>query len=1079
MRASMRVGRRCRWPTLLILLVLSHAAPALDVTGALSGSVADSQHAVVVGAAVRARSVTTNMVRETRTDGRGEFTLALLPPGTYEVSVTSPGFREAILPFVRVDLDSITRMDFVLPLGIVEQRIVVSGAPPLINAQNGTVGEVMDGARIAALPLNERNFLVLGLLTAGAEPGTDGSQNTILGSALSINGVREQSNYFLLDGVDNNDPFLNQFSVLPSVEAIDEFKVQSSNSSAQFGRSAGGQINVALKTGGNQFHGGVFAFLRNRRLDARNYFDLPSCAATTAAGACGEIPRFDRNQFGGSIGGPMRQDKTFFFAADEGLVLSQAITRQASVPSEELRAGLLAGLAPPLINPSGLAVLDRIPAANSGNPLTSTRYIAAPVLTETEQMPVIRMDHQIAYADHLSGHYALYRQNRFNPFDPGVPAFSNLPGYGSPERTLGQNLGISWVHVLGPSATNEAKFGFNRNSFGGLLEGNGQGNPTLPGFPVTLTRPVDLGYPDIQITGYDGIGGSTSLPMQRHNNTFQVADDMAWHPALDRGIHQLSFGADILRIANNSYIDEFSRGFYSFLGVSGNSIEDLLLGVPSVAISVSGNTFTNLRSSDIALYAQDDIQFHPRLTVNAGLRYETSEPPFDAGNRLSIPDFSANSVACTPRPDCMFLVAGSNGIPRGLYRSNRSDFAPRIGFAWRPSGSDRFVLRSAYGIFYDMAILNVTFGSRLNPPFYPVQVFVNSGANVIQNIFNSPLTYPLAFTMPRSFPDATVQQWNLGYQMEVAQGLAFELGYVGSKGTHLLLRRDANQPVPGGAAPHPQFTTVQQIEAAADSEYHSLQARLVRRYGNGLEFQAAYTWSKSIDDASQLFSTAVDPGFPQNSNDLSAERALSDFDARQRLVASYVYQTPNLHHGYGLMSGWVAAGTVTAQTGRPFTVNRSVLQSRTGIQAYIDRPDQVSDPTKPGAVPANADPACHLTISQGGRAADVTHTAAEWFNPCAFSDPNLLGDYRFGTAPRNSVVGPGFVDFDVSVLRNVRLGDHIKLQLRAELFNLFNHPNFDGPDRVFDSPTFGSFVSANAYGNRPPRQLQIGIRFSF
>jgi hypothetical protein len=1043
---------------------------------------------MIVDARVRARNMATDTIRETRTDQHGEFSIPLLPLGSYEVSVDSPGFREVFRPAVKVEIDSVIRLDFLLPVGTVRERIEVSDEHPPIQSQNGTVGEVIGSSRIPALPLNERNFLNFGLLVAGAEPGTDGSQNTILGSAISINGVREQSNYFLLDGVDNNDPFLNQFSVLPSVEAIEEFKVQSSNSSAEFGHSAGGQINVAIKSGGDSFHGGLFEYLRNRHLDSKNYFDLPACDATSPPNSCGEIPRFDRNQFGGSAGGPIQKNKTFFFVGYESLLLHQAITRQASVPSQALRAGLLAEIPPPLINPAGLAVLNLIPIANVGNPISSTRYIAAPVLNETEQMPTVRLDHLINSTNHLSGHYALFRQNRFNPYDPGVPSFSNLPGYGSPEFTLGQNLGVTWIHVFGASTTNEARFGFNRNSFGGFLENNGQGNNTVPGFSQVLPNPVDLGYPNIQISGYDGIGGSTSLPMERHNNTFAFADNVVWHPHVNQGRHELKFGLDLLHIANNSYIDEFSRGFWSFLGVTGNSIEDLLLGIPAVALSVSGNTFTNLRTSDTAFYAQDDVRLNPRFTLNAGLRYEYSSPPFDTGKRLSIPDLSNNSLACSPKPNCMFLLAGTNGIPRGIYLPDRNNFAPRVGFAWSPLASGRFVVRSAYGIFYDIPILNVTFGSRLNPPFYPIQVFINSGSNDIQNIFDSPITYPLAFTLPKNFRDSYVQQWNLGSQTEIAKGLVLDLAYVGGKGTRLLLRRDANQPEPGGVPPYPQFTTVQQIDSEADSTYNSLQVQAIARHWNGLEFLLAYTWSKSIDNASQLFSTAVDPGFPQNSNDLRPERALSDFDARNRFVASYVYQVPSFEAGSKLsgrkilsplLSNWTVGGISTVQTGRPFMINRAVLQSRTGIQAYIDRPDQISDPTRPGAVMSNPDPTCHFTISQGGHAADVTRTPASWFNPCAFSNPNLLGEYRFGTAPRNSVIGAGYVDFDLSVIRTIKINERASLQLRADVFNIFNHPNFDVPDRIFDSPTFGSLISANAYGNRPPRQTQLGVRYSF
>jgi outer membrane receptor protein involved in Fe transport len=1032
---------------------------------------------------VHIRDLATNTIRETQTDEHGEFSAPLLPPGTYEVSVTSRGFRQVVRAAVKVDIDSVVRLDFMLPVGSVQERVEVTSEAPLIESDNGTVTEVIGHTKISTLPLNERNFLAFTLLVPGAQPGTDGSQNTVLGSAISVNGVREQANNFLIDGVDNNDSFINQFSVLPSVEAIEEFKVQSSNSSAEFGRSAGGQISVALKSGGNKYHGVLFEYLRNRRLDAKNYFDLPGCASGSLPGACADIPRFDRNQFGGSLGGPIRKEKTFFFVAYESLRLNQAITRQSSVPSQALRAGLLAALPPFLINPAGLSVLNLIPAANVGDPFTSTRYIAAPTLHSTEHMLTLRLDHHISNNDFLSGHYALYNDDRFNPFDPGIPAFSNLPGYGSPELTRGHNIGIASTHVFGPSTTNEARFGFNRSSFGGFLQNGGQDKNTELGFPSVLSNPVDLGYPNLQIAGYDGIGESTSLPMERHNNTFMFGDNLAVHPGFNSGRHQFKFGGEIRRIQNNSFIDEFSRGFWSFLGVTGNSIEDLLLGIPSVALKVSGNTATNLRTTSYALYAQDDVRANSQLTFNLGIRYEYNAPPVDTKNRLSIPDLSANSLACTPKPDCQFLVAGTNGVPRGIYNPDRNNFASRVGFAWKPFDSDRFVIRSAYGVFYDVSILNTTFSSRLNPPFYPIQIFVNSGLNNIQDIFSSPYTLPLSFTIARNFRDPYVQQWNFGTQSDIGAGVVLDLSYVGSKGTRLLLRRDANQPVPGQLAPYPQFTTVQEIESSASSTYHSLQARAVRRFRNGLEFLASYTWSKSIDDASQLFSTAVEPGFPQNSNDLSSERALSDFDARHRFVASYVYAIPTTDKRMKLLStltsNWVIGGIATVQTGRPFTINRSVLQSRTGIQAYIDRPDQISDPTLAGAVMSNPDPTCHSTVSQGGRAADVTGTPSSWFNSCAFADPNLLGQYRFGTARRNSVIGPRFVNFDMSLTRNIRITEHSALQLRAEVFNIFNHPNFDVPDRIYDSPTFGSLNSANAYGNRPPRQTQLGIRYSF
>lgn len=458
------------------------------------------------------------------------------------------------------------------------------------------------------------------------------------------------------------------------------------------------------------------------------------------------------------------------------------------------------------------------------------------------------------------------------------------------------------------------------------------------------------------------------------------------------------------------------------------------------------------------------------------------------GNRFSVPDLSRASATCSPKPSCQFLRVGTNGIPRSGYDQNRCDFEPRIGTSWRPFNTDRFVVRSAYGIFYDVDIFAASEFLHSNAPFFDLSFFFNSGVNNIQSILKSPVHAPIASTLPRHYPDSSVQQWNLNLQYQLAQNTVLETGYYGSSGTHLIGFRNINQSQPGSAAPFPQYAIVLSEDKDRSSNYHSLQVRLEQRLSHGLSLLGAYTWAKSIDNGSEWIGSAVETLLPQNSYDLAAERGLSSFQTAQRGVVSFAYQLP-LGAGKKFLSqpslagkilgNWQVDGIVQAQTGQPFTVNRAGFQSHTSLNPGSDRPDQIADPFVAGPMAGNPDPACHATISQGGRAADAVRTPASWFNACAFSDPNLLGQARFGTAGRNSLIGPGLVQLDLSALRVFKITERQNLQAGAQVFNVLNHPNFDVPVRVFDSANFAALNSANAYGSRPPRQIQVFLRYSF
>ena len=1125
-------------------LLVSFACPlfASGPTGTITGTISDPSGAVIPKARVVVRDEGTNATREAQSNGAGDYTVALLPAGRYSVTVESKGFRRSVIHGVILDVDQTVRVDFALVVGAASESVVVNETPPIIQTDASTLGQVVNNRLVQDLPLNERNFLSFALLVPGSELPTQGSQNSTLGGSLNVNGARDQANNFLLEGVDNTDPYINQYVALPSIDAIQEFKVQSGAYSAEFGRASGAEINVVLRSGTNAFHGGLFEFVRNRHMDAKNYFDLPGCTASSAPGTCGPIPRLDRNQFGGTLGGPIRKDKLFFFISDEQLRLRQATTREATVPSVGQWANACAlgeeigGNPAPnpatcdiatsmYLNPAGQAVYGLYPAANVGTDLTdSNTYLSAPVIRESLNLISAKVDVQASPADRLSIHYALTDENRFDPFDP-LNTFTSLPGYGSYTMNFGQNAGVDWTHVIRPSMVNEFRLGYNRMASTVLQQNYGDNIESQLGFPDVLTNPVDLGAPNINLSGnlngsqisFDGIGEPVNYPQNRRDNTYQISDNLAW----SLGINQFKFGADLRRIQIGNYLDFLARGDWFFqgetvagiLGAFGNPapcmgtppndpatciLAQLLMGVPDYAIAVSGSSLNDLRSHGVSAYVQDDIHVIPRLLVNAGLRYEYNSPPVEASNHLSVPDLVSCPEPCSLSPQ--FNLAGTNGIPDATYFPTRRDIAPRVGIAWRPMKSERFVVRSAYGIFYDEAISNINILPHGNPPFYNMAAYLQSpgcpgGLCTVQDLLNQTGRQSGVVQgnmIDPHFRDGYMQQWNLDLQYEVAPDWMIDLAYVGSRGTHLSNVIDRNQTNPLTGPPYGQFSSVLYAESSSASSYNSMQFRSERRVSHGLAFIAAYTWSRSIDDVSSVFAGSVGSGLPQNSQNLSADRGPSDFNATHRVSVSSVYDLPLRRQGArgsarnkALLDDWQAGGIFSAQSGSPFTV---VLAGAPTASAAAfgnpERPNLVGDPAKAGTVAAN--PTC-IAPSQ-------VRTPQNWFNQCAFASPatELFGP-AFGTEGRNALTGPTFVDLDFALSKSFALrSENQRLQFRGESFNVLNHPNFDDPYHDFELATcgasnnslcptanYGAVLSSNAYGNKPPRQIQLSLKYVF
>ncbi len=1011
-----------------LLFIFTTFVSAQSFRGSIRGVVTDPTGSVIPNARVTAKNIATGLRREATTGADGAYVLAELPTGEYtliaEATQLSPAAQNVK---VEVGLDTTANFDLT-KVQKVSAEIVVTEEVPLIETTRDVLGQVVEHQLVNELPLNGRDFGKLVALTPGTTVDPSGVAGTEGGfGQFNINGNRDRSNNYTLDGTDNNDPFFNNSalnqtgiggapaSLLP-VEAIQEFNLES-QFGAEFGRNSGSVVNIVTRSGTNKIHGSGFDFLRNSGLDARNYFDTESHKSV-----------FQNNNFGGSFGGPIIHDKTFFFGAYEGerenvgsdfllLVPTVSEIAQARSIAQTLNGGV--------INPGLDAVL-------SFYPQSTTNQIASVVNDKNSgDYLIAKIDHSLSDKELITGRYAFARNYQVFPLGSpgGYGTGSRLAAFSQTSPTRVQVLSTSLLSTLSASKINEVRFGYSRytTSFSSL---NADWNPEANGLDLGTGK---LGLPEFDFTGIENLGAiGYSVPRGRTSQSFQILDNFTWL----KGKHTWKFGGEFRRATISNFNDNLERGIFQFtagVGLSTDPIVDSLAdfytgGSQDVNYCCSyssvdtGNTQRTTRNNGFSLFAQDDYRLAHNLTLNFGLRWEYFAPLSEAHNLLS----NYNPV------DNTLDMVGTDGM-NGLYQRDLHDFSPRVGFAWNVLSNT--VIRGGYGIYYDyvpqdLLIANFTnsAGVATNPvgpvPVLPMNPFNGAafnGTDTVDPILTVNTTGPYdIFSVPRNFHTPYTQNFNFNIEEKLAQHASFEIGYVGSKGTKLVRLTDLNEPDANDNRLNPNFGAIDELAPISSSTYSALQATLKMQGNHRFSGFATYNYSKSLDDASDGIDFAPGAAFPQDPSNLKAEHGPSTFDTRHRFTAALNYQVRPFHSLGKFGTGWQLNGIASFQSGRPIPIVDSYDNS--GRYYYNQRPNVV-----PGVNPilSNWSP------------------ATGYLNPLAFSQP---ADGTFGNLGRNSVFGPGYKNIDFSLTKNTQLSERVGLQLRGEFFNIFNHPNFAQPN---------------------------------
>jgi hypothetical protein len=1046
-----------------LLFAFGAAAAAQPQSASLRGTILDPSGAPAPNIELRVINEDTSEVRKVKSDNAGRYAASELPPGSYRIEVEGAQYR-TFAARVALAIHQDLRFDLPLALGTVSDEIDVRASFLHVERDSPALYTHIDNRLVTGLPLDGRNFLELALLAPGTAPAPQGSAASVRGDfAFTVNGTREDFTSYLLDGVYNVDPKLGTVSVRPPVDAVREFEVRTSTYDASFGRNAGGQVNVITRSGSNTLDGTAYEFFRSGTFDSRNYF----------APEDEDAPDYSRHQFGASLGGPIRKNKTFFFVDYERTRLREGVTRIANVPTDAERGGdfshsLFArpnipgtpfpfpgGVIPSfLIDPRGAAIAKLFPSPNRSTPFAN--FVSSPTLEDDIHQVDARIDQATGGGGRISARYSLSDRSLLEPF--AGTGFSALPGFGNDVARRGHNAVASFTHALSSALVNDLRFGYNRVHIGVFPADTSVTNASV-GLPALTSNPRDAGLSLISISGFSPLGPEYNNPQESTSNTFQVSDTATW----SRGRHLVKFGGEWYGVRQSAYRDVQARGFLNFIDqyLTGNALADLLLGYPVITGGARLDNAQNLRAQNWSLFAHDDWQATSRLSLSAGLRYDYASPPVDEDDRANLYDTATGQL----------VPVGTGTMPRGGYEPDRNNIAPRLGFAWTANDEASVVLRGGYGIYYNQGALATAEGLFFNPPYFNLNVyFPFQGIPPVTLADPFPASFPIpvpqsATAFQRDLQTPWMEHWNVSVQKQIGRMRTVEAAYVGSRGHSLISARDANQPPaspsPFNFRPNPQFADVTLIESRGRSNYNALQLRLQQRSEAGVSVLGTYTYGKSTDDASGFFTSAGDANFPQNSLDPEAEHGRSAFDVRHRLSASFSFPLPLGRDRRWLSKGLAGTilsemeihGVYTLNSGRPFTVAilPSIDVSNTGRSnlgfGYNDRPN-VS-----GSVSADSP------------------SPERWFNTAAFSYP-AFGS--FGNAGRNIVEGPGYRNLNVALVKNLAFGDEAHLQLRVEAFNLWNRKNFDLPDPFLGSPTFGQVLSAQS-----PRRFQFGVKVLF
>jgi hypothetical protein len=1124
MGKSMRSAKRLT--LFLMALLTSLNVAGQQITGSIRGTVSDPSDAIVRAATVTATQIETGLKRVAITDHQGEYVLVELPIGHYQLEVQAKGFQKYLQQGISLDVNQTATVGIHLKLGSETQQVEVSANAALVQSTVSSLGQTVMEHEILDLPLDGRNFSQLGLLQPGVVPLTPGlleaggpaRQN----QAYAVDGQRPESNNFLIDGADNVSSVDGGFVLKPPIDAIAEFKILSHNANAEFGRNTGSTTNVITRSGSNSFHGAAWEFLRNDAMDSSDYFTH-------------SVQPLKQNQFGATFGGPIVKDKTFFFGYYEGFRNRQGETAPATVPSSAERQGNFAELCTSIpgasidpntglcsnpqgqltffgtpvpfnqmtlftpIDPTAANVLPFFPLPNVGE----NGFIATQTLSENNNQFGVRVDHYLSRADTLNFRY-MY--SRGPTTDPLSPVGANVPGFPVGEYDRAQNFVAQETHIFSPNTIGVARFSFLRNVF--LLDEHlNHQSPSSLGFQYAPTLPSASGPPFIQVGGYASVGDPITGPRNTYQNTFDLSGSLSWI----HGRHEFRLGGGYRRDQINALQGIATNGFFVFAGIPSQAnflyndgFANFLSGNPVVFLQGGGNFNREIRDRALNAYGQDTYKVTSNLTLNIGLRWELPFPATENHNQVNLFVPGAQSKV-VPNAPAGLLYPGDPGVPAGLIATQKTAFAPRFGVAWDPRGDGKTVVSAAYGIFYEPYYTGE--GGPLQdpvsaPPYlktlqlgFPINSFANPF--YAPNPFGVPFPAPMTLlVVSRNLHLPYAQDWNLNIQRSIGEDWLLQVGYVGTSGVRLPRFIEGNPAVyiPGvDGSGNPISTennvnqrrlysgctlaqpnncvygSVGEIASISNSSYNALEASLRKRFSHGLSFLASYTWSHSIDDVSSFNITgsasqpvAGENDLAQNPFDLAAERGPSMFDARHRLVLSYQWSLPFLQHStnwYGKVLGnWQLNGIFTAMSGTPFTVFDSNDVSLQGQAPEIsgfssNRPNVVGNP--------NSGP----------------RTAAQWFNVSAFQriiqDPNSPVE-QFGNEGRNAVEGPGYVNWDLSAFKNIRLTESKELQFRGELFNVLNHTNFRLPVSDIESQTFGQIQS-----DVSPRVIQVALKFLF